>query len=92
LVKVEIPGKDPVSPHAPRLTANDRGQGMRLTKVHDLNFRFTHGIAAAGKTAECQTCHDQQTFCSTCHAAGGNVNQVRFEPQTMMRKGPTPRA
>jgi len=87
LVKVDVPGKNLVSPHAPRLTAIDRGQGMRLTKVHDLNFRFTHGIAAAGKTAECRTCHDQQTFCSTCHAAGGNVNQVKFEPQTHLQPG-----
>jgi hypothetical protein len=87
LVNVEVSGKGLVSPHAPRVTANDRGQGMRLTKVHDLNFRFTHGIAAEGKTAECQTCHDQQTFCSTCHAAGGDVNQNKFEPETHRQPG-----
>ncbi|MEX0602218.1 MAG: cytochrome c3 family protein [Bacteroidota bacterium] len=71
---------DLLSPRSPRLTANDRAQGMVLTKVHDLNFRFTHGIAAAGKSAECQTCHSAREFCSTCHAAGGNVNQLQFRP------------
>lgn len=87
LQKVDVPGKDLVSARAPRLTENDRGQGQRLTKVHDLNFRFTHGIAAAGKTADCQTCHNQQTFCGTCHAAGGNVNQIKFKPTTHSEAG-----
>ena len=87
LVKVDVPGRDLASPRAPRLTAIDRGQTMRLEKVHDLNFRFTHGIAAAGKTSNCQTCHNQQTFCATCHAAGGNVNQLKFKPATHMQAG-----
>ncbi len=73
-------GKDLVSPRAPRLTAIDRGQGMFLAKVHDLNFRFTHGLAAQQKKQECQSCHKEQIFCATCHAAGGNVNQAAFKP------------
>jgi hypothetical protein len=80
LIKVDVPGRDLTSQHSPRLTAIDRGQGMRLTKVHDLNYRFTHGIAAKGKTMECQTCHSTEKFCSTCHEAGGNVNQSAFKP------------
>lgn len=87
LVQTTTTGADMVSPRSPRLTANDRAQGMALAKVHDLNFRFTHGIAASGKTAECATCHDATDFCSTCHQAGGNVNQLQFRPQSHVRAG-----
>jgi hypothetical protein len=82
LMKVDVPGKDLMSLHSPRLSAIDRGQGMRLAKVHDLNFKFTHGISAKGKTMECQTCHSTEQFCSECHKAGGNVNQGEFKPAT----------
>ncbi len=75
-------GRDLVSPRSSRITANDRAQGMALTKVHDLNFRFTHAVAASAKTAQCTSCHNAQDFCSTCHAAGGNVNQLQFRPLT----------
>src|SRR3972149_2425966 len=85
LVQTTPGGADMVSPRSPRLTANDRAQGMALTRVHDLNFRFTHGIAASAKITECATCHDSKDFCSTCHAAGGNVNQLEFRPQSHQR-------
>jgi hypothetical protein len=26
------------------------------------------------------TCHEPQSFCAECHAAGGNINQTRFRP------------
>jgi len=42
---------------------------QRITRIHDLNYRFTHGMDAKGKTTECQTCHEVETFCSTCHAS-----------------------
>ncbi len=80
LVKVDMPGRDLVSPRTARLTAIDRGQGMNLVKVHDLNFRFTHGISAKGHTQECESCHSKETFCNTCHGAGGNVTQDSFWP------------
>jgi len=86
-MKVNVPGRDLTSQRSPRLTANDRGEGMRLTKVHDLNFRFTHGIAAKGKLLECQTCHDAEKFCTTCHEAGGNVNQGAFKPASHLLAG-----
>jgi hypothetical protein len=87
LTKTTKSGKDMVSPRSPRLTAIDRGQGMTLSKVHDLNFRFTHGLAAQQKKQDCQTCHQEKTFCSTCHTAGGNVNQVSFIPATHSNTG-----
>ena len=87
LVKVDVPGRDLMSPHSTRLTANDRGQGMVLEKVHDLNFKFTHGIEAKGKTMECQTCHSYEQFCTPCHEAGGNVNQGSFKPASHLIAG-----
>lgn len=80
LVKVDKTGRDLTSPRSPRLIPIDRGQSTSLAKVHDLNFKFTHGISAKGKLADCQTCHRQDQFCSTCHTAGGNVNQLAFKP------------
>lgn len=40
-----------------------------ITRVHDLNYRFTHGIDARGKTDNCQSCHQTETFCAECHAS-----------------------
>lgn len=80
LVRVNLAGRDRQTLHMPRLFAISRGQGMTLLKVHDANFRMTHGLAAKGKAQECQTCHDQQEFCSTCHFSGGNANQDVFKP------------
>lgn len=41
-----------------------------LMKVHgDLNYRYSHSIEAKGRSAECQTCHQIETFCAGCHAA-----------------------
>ena len=80
LQKVNLPGNDLQTPHAPRLMTFGKGKVQTALNVHDGNFRFTHGLAARGKAQECQTCHDQQEFCSTCHFAGGNINQEVFKP------------
>ncbi|MCF8266525.1 MAG: cytochrome C [Ignavibacteriales bacterium] len=54
----------PYSPH----TYVDGTKQQQITRVHDLNFRFTHGIDAKGKTNECATCHQEESFCVTCHS------------------------
>jgi hypothetical protein len=87
LIKVNVPGHDLVGQQSPRLEAIDRGQGMRLTKVHDLNFRSTHGIAVRSKTMECQTCHNEKEFCAPCHEAGGNITQGSFKPSSHLAAG-----
>jgi hypothetical protein len=87
LTQTSLNRMDLVSPRGSRLTANDRAQGMALKQVHNLNFRFTHGVAAAAKSSECATCHDTQDFCSACHMAGGNVNQLQFRPLTHQQAG-----
>lgn len=80
LVRVDEARRDLISPRSPRLGAIDRGQTLGLQKVHDLNFRYTHGVAAAGKMSDCGSCHATQEFCAACHAAGGNITQSEFRP------------
>lgn len=48
----------------------DREALQNLTTVHELNYRFTHGLDANQRTFECKTCHDQATFCGSCHQNG----------------------
>jgi len=55
---------------SPRKFGTDRPATMSAQNVHDLNYKFTHGIDAKGRSADCQTCHRQQTFCSDCHMSG----------------------
>jgi hypothetical protein len=45
----------------------DGAKQQAITRVHDLNYQFTHSIDAKGKTSECQTCHQIETFCTKCH-------------------------
>ncbi|MFA6455940.1 MAG: cytochrome c3 family protein [Bacteroidota bacterium] len=55
---------------SPRKFGNDKPAALAVQNVHDLNYKFTHGIDAKGRSADCQTCHRQQTFCSDCHMTG----------------------
>jgi hypothetical protein len=65
---------------APRGTPSVSPKQLRVQMAHGLNYRFTHGIDAKAKSAECATCHTVQEFCVQCHAAGGNVTQGSFKP------------
>ncbi len=56
------------APYAPVQTFNGASL-QKITKVHDLGFRFTHGISAKGKENDCSTCHQVETFCNECHDA-----------------------
>ncbi len=67
----------PYSPH----TYTDNTKQQQITRVHDLNYRFTHGIDAKGKTFECTTCHETETFCNECHqSSGGDYALGGFVP------------
>ncbi len=57
----------PYSPHK----FTDGTKLQQITRVHDLNYQYTHGIDAKGKTSECQTCHQIETFCVECHTSAG---------------------
>lgn len=64
----------------PRTSPKDQPAQTTLQRVHDLNYRLTHGIDAQAKSADCATCHDTQQFCVTCHQSGGNIDQFKFKP------------
>ncbi len=56
------------TPYSPHKYLNNSKQQV-ITRVHDLNYRFMHGIDAKSKSMECQTCHETETFCAECHSS-----------------------
>jgi len=60
---------NPVDFYQPYVPNNfiDGIKQQQISRVHELNYRFIHGIDSKGKTSECQTCHQIETFCSECH-------------------------
>lgn len=61
----------------------DGATQQQITRVHDLNFRFTHGIDLKGKNAECQTCHQIEVFCIDCHnTSSGDISLGGIMPST----------
>lgn len=53
-------------PYLPE-TYIDNTKQQKITRVHDLNYVYTHSIDAKGKSSDCQTCHQVETFCASCH-------------------------
>jgi len=62
--------KDFYTPYSPHNFISNAKQ-QQLSRVHDMNYVYTHGIDAKGKTKECLTCHQEETFCVTCHNSEG---------------------
>jgi len=61
---------------------------QQITRVHDLNWRFTHGIESKGKTSECQSCHQIETFCASCHQSKqGDFSLGGIEPASHLEPG-----
>ncbi len=53
-------------PYSPSNSVDGPKQ-QQINRVHDLNYRFTHGIDYKSKKLDCQTCHEIDQFCSECH-------------------------
>ncbi len=67
-------------PYAPS-NSIDGAKQQRITRIHELNYRFIHGIDAKGKTTECQSCHQIELFCANCHQSdGGDFALSGIEP------------
>ncbi len=67
----------PYSPHK----FTDDAKKQQITRVHSLDYVYTHGIDLKGKTSECQTCHETETFCAECHSSkGGDFASEGIEP------------
>ncbi len=62
-INIETDFYTPYSPH----TYIDGSKQMVITRVHSIDYRFTHGIDAKMKASECRTCHQTETYCVTCH-------------------------
>lgn len=60
---------DVQTPFFPSIAGGTRG--LVLARVHELNFRETHGLQAEGRTQECATCHETRSFCQDCHESEG---------------------
>ncbi len=75
------------TPYSPA-NGNSSIKKQQITLVHDLNYRYTHGIDAKSKTTECTTCHQRETFCVECHnSSGGDYALGGVVPQSHTVKG-----
>lgn len=82
--------KDFYRPYSPSNSGSGAKQ-QQITRVHNLNYVYTHGIDAKGKTAECQSCHETETFCVSCHqgkegdfSMGGVAPKTHLQPTFMV--------
>jgi hypothetical protein len=64
----------------PRIQLKDSPAELKIQQVHELNYKFTHGIDAKSKRIDCYSCHEQSTFCAECHQTGGEINQMKIKP------------
>lgn len=68
----DLGGENCVPCHQPETFCSNCHAGDNLVEtVHELNFRYSHGIDARSDDILCQTCHEPETFCSSCHAGAG---------------------
>jgi len=66
ITEANVPN-DFYSPYMPS-NSIDGAKQQAILKVHgDFGYRYSHGIDAKGKTSECQSCHQVETFCASCH-------------------------
>jgi hypothetical protein len=69
-----------------RTDGTDPNRPMTLELIHSLNYRFTHGIDAKGKSSDCSSCHDARTFCVQCHTQDGSIT-LRNQPAPAWHTG-----
>jgi hypothetical protein len=70
---IKLSPKEKIGMVSPRTIGNDKPLALAGQMVHDLNYRFTHGIDAKGRSADCQVCHREQNFCNDCHRDGSQA-------------------
>lgn len=75
------------APYAPHNFV-DGSKQQKITRVHELNYRFMHGVDFRNKTTNCQTCHQLETFCAECHGSnGGDFALTDITPATHRQPG-----
>ncbi len=80
-------GRDLMADPRPKTSPKDSPKETVPMRVHDLNYRYTHGVDARSRQSECASCHDTQEFCSQCHQNGGNITQSHFKPASHIVPG-----
>jgi len=72
----------------PMYSPEAAGKGTTSSeRVHEPNYKFTHGFDARSKRTQCQTCHEVQTFCADCHLDGAGVAGGAFKPASHDQPG-----
>jgi hypothetical protein len=51
----------------------DRAALQKLSNVHNMGYKFNHGLDAQTKSFECKSCHETESFCVSCHQNGGDL-------------------
>jgi c(7)-type cytochrome triheme protein len=70
IITAENVPADFYQPYAPN-NFIDGARMQKINRVHELNYRYTHGIDARSKRFDCQSCHQTETFCAACHQSEG---------------------
>ena len=74
LLEIGDSDKDYIGPNTP---STEDGQNMVLVKVHDLNYRYSHGIDANSKKTDCTLCHQETQFCVRCHQEDEKITYLK---------------
>lgn len=74
LLEVGNEDKDYVNPSIP---SSEGKKNMVLQRVHELNYRYTHGIDANDKKLNCSFCHQETQFCVRCHQEEEKINILK---------------
>ncbi|MBD3299635.1 MAG: hypothetical protein GF341_13345 [candidate division Zixibacteria bacterium] len=61
----------------PMASAHEGKDILILQRVHDLNYRYTHGTDARNKAQECAVCHETTEFCVACHRPETDMQRNR---------------
>ncbi len=86
ITELNLPN-DFYQPYSP-LQFSDGSKKQQIARVHEFNYRFTHSIDSKGKTSECQSCHEVETFCGSCHQAeGGDFALGGIVPASHLKNG-----
>lgn len=67
----------PASPIGELAVAHEGRDLITLQRVHNLNYRYTHGTDVRAKTSDCAVCHETQTFCAACHSPESELARKR---------------
>lgn len=70
LLEIGDGDKDYIGPNSPSIEGREN---MVTSRVHDINYRYTHGIDANSKKTDCFQCHQETQFCVRCHQADERI-------------------